>query len=71
MVQICFRLLKTSHQKVRTLISQGFFMPELSIAQLVGIYISLLSFVFCRLCFVFCICRPVSPEAWDSVERAH
>ena len=28
------------------------FMPELSIAQLVGIYISLLCFVFCLLCFV-------------------
>ena len=35
------------------------FMPELSIAQLVGIYISLLCFVFCILClsFVYCLIK--------------
>ena len=33
------------------------FMPELSIAQLVGIYISVLCFVFCILYFVCCLIK--------------
>ena len=45
---VCAVSLKLRH-------SHCVFMPELSIAQLVGIYISLLYFGFWVLCFAFCV----------------
>ena len=44
-------------------------MPELSIAQLVGIYISLLCFVFCILSFVFCVLCFVSTYIKVNLKR--